>query len=414
MRNKKKLLTSLVAVLFVASAVYGGTGSNITGQQQTLNTITTAVPFLSIAPDSRGGGMGDCGAASSPDANSMNYDAAKYAFIDKKIGFSMSYTPWLRRLVNDINLAYLSGYKKIGKDQCVAAALRYFSLGDITFTDINGNTIGQFRPNEFSLDVAYARKLADHLSGGLALRYIYSNLTSGQTVGGARTNAGQSAAADLSVYYHGDEFKMGSKKGMYNFGVNISNIGAKISYSETGVRDFIPTNLRIGNSLTIKLDDYNSIAFMLDINKLLVPSPPIYARDSTGSPIIGHDGTLTIAYGKKSNVGTVQGMIQSFYDAPKGFKEELSEYMWAPGMEYWYDNLFAFRLGYFHESPYKGNRQFFTIGAGLRYQVFGIDFAYLIPTVQQNPLANTLRFTLHFNFDAFKSQSSSPKDKPTE
>jgi hypothetical protein len=350
--------------------------------------------------------MGDCGAASTPDVNSMHWNAAKYSFLDKKFGFALNYTPWLRRLVPDINFSYLSGYYKFKKDQTLAASLRYFSLGDITFTDINGNTVGQFRPNEFALDVAYSRKLSERFSMALALRYIYSNLTSNVNVGGANTKAGQAGAADISAYYQNPDLTLGGKKVTYAFGLNISNIGNKISYSETGVKDFLPTNLKIGNNLTFKLDEYNSIAIMVDLNKLLVPSPPEFARDSTGSPILAPDGTYQIAYGKKSNVGVIPGIVQSFGDAPGGFKEEMAEIMWSTGLEYWYDNLFSFRAGYFHESPSKGNRQYFNIGAGLRYNVFGIDFAYLIPTVQQNPLQNTLRFTLLFNFAGVKNAST--------
>ncbi|MCC6252164.1 MAG: type IX secretion system outer membrane channel protein PorV [Bacteroidia bacterium] len=379
--------------------------SSLTGQEVSLNTITTSVPFLSIGPDSRAGGMGDCGVASSPDVNSMHWNAAKYAFIEKKTGFALNYTPWLRRLVPDINFSYLSGYYKLDKNQAIAGSLRYFSLGDITFTDVNGQTIGQFRPNEFSVDLGYARKLSSRFSTSLALRYVYSNLTSGINVAGANTKPGQAVAADIGAYYQNNDITLGGKKTIYSFGLNISNVGSKISYSETAVRDFIPQNLKIGNSITFELDDYNKICFMVDFNKLLVPTPPRIARDSTGSPIYGADGNLVLSSGKPSNVGPIAGVVQSFYDAPDGIAEELREVMWAAGMEYWYDNLFALRTGYFHEAPSKGNRQYFNIGAGLRYNVFGIDFAYLIPTVTQNPLQNTLRFTLTFNFDAISSGS---------
>ena len=401
----------LFAMLSIATQIKAQTATTLTGQEVRLNTITTSVPFLSIGPDSRAGGMGDCGAASSPDVNSMHWNASKYAFMDRKFGFALNYTPWLRRLVPDINFSYLAGYYKLDKTQAIAGALRYFSLGDIAFTDVNGNPIGQFRPNEFSLDFAYSRKLSDKFSTALTLKYIYSNLTSNINVAGANTKPGQAVAADISAFYKSDEFKLGTKKGFYNFGLNISNVGSKISYSESAVRDFIPQNLRIGNNLTIELDDYNKISMMVDFNKLLVPTPPDIARDSvTGAPVIGADGNYVLRAGKTTNVGTMQGMVQSFYDAPDGLAEEFREVMWAFGFEYWYDNLFAFRTGYFHEAASKGNRQYFNIGAGLRYNVFGIDFAYLIPTVQQNPLQNTLRFTLTFNFDA--SQGGGVKSAP--
>ena len=401
----------LFAVILSAHQTKAQTATTLTGQEVRLNTITTSVPFLSIGPDSRAGGMGDCGAASTPDVNSMHWNAAKYAFIEKKTGFALNYTPWLRRLVPDINFSYLSAYHKLDKNQAIAGSLRYFSLGDITFTDINGTTIGQFRPNEFALDFAYSRKLSDKFSTALTLKYIFSNLTSNINVAGANTKPGQAVAADVSAFYKSDELKLGSKKGFYNFGLNISNVGSKISYSESAVRDFIPQNLRIGNNLTIFLDDYNKISMMVDLNKLLVPTPPDIAKDSvTGAPVIGADGNAVLRSGKTTDVGTMQGMIQSFYDAPDGFNEELREVMWAFGLEYWYDNLFAFRTGYFHEAASKGNRQYFNIGAGLRYNVFGIDFAYLIPTVQQNPLQNTLRFTLTFNFE---SSQGGAKESPS-
>jgi hypothetical protein len=363
---------------------------------QTLNTITTAVPFLIIAPDTRAGALGDAGVASTPDANSLHWNPAKYAFIKKDMGFAVSYSPWLRALVNDINLAYLTGYKKFGKDQAIAASLLYFSLGNITFTDIIGTTIGNYKPNEFAVDVCYSRKLSDVLSGGVSMRYIHSNLTGGFFVGGAQSHPGNSVATDVSAFYQ-KTFDMGKKlPATLGVGINISNIGAKISYTETTVRDFIPTNLRIGPSLKLDLDDYNSLEFMFDLNKLLVPTPPIYSTDSTGTHIIA---------GKDPNVGIVTGMFQSFSDAPGGFKEEMKEITFSLGTEYWYDKQFAIRAGFFYEDKTKGNRKYFTLGAGLKYNVFALDFAYLVPIEQHNPLENTLRFTLLFDFDAFKVQN---------
>ncbi|UPT66144.1 MAG: type IX secretion system outer membrane channel protein PorV [Sphingobacteriales bacterium JAD_PAG50586_3] len=372
-----------------------------------INTVTTAVPFLMISPDARSGALGDAGAALSPDANSIHWNMAKLAFVKKKAGFSVSYTPWLRALVPDINLAYLSFYNKLKGDQAISASLRYFSLGDITFTDIVGNTIGQFKPNEFALDLGYARKFSDRWSGGLALRYIYSNLTGGISLyDGQGTKAGQSVAADISVYYRNDELEVGGKDAEYSTGITFSNIGAKISYTESGRRDFIPINLRWGNQFKINLDDYNSLAFLVDFNKLMVPTPPIYAvDDSTGQPIKDQNDNFVIAKGQDPNRGLVNGMFTSFADAPGGFREELKEINYSIGIEYWYDNQFAVRAGYFHEPRTKGNRQYFTLGAGLRYSVFGLDFAYLIATQQRNPLENTLRFTLHFDFDSFKAQN---------
>jgi hypothetical protein len=358
-----------------------------------LNTITTAVPFLMIAPDARAGGLGDAGVSSTPDANSLHWNPAKYAFIDKDMGVAVSYSPWLRALVNDINLAYLSGYKKIGNDQAIAASLLFFSMGSITFTDNVGNSLGDYKPSEYAIDLCYSRKFSKVISGGVSLRYIHSNLTSGQFVGGSESHAGNSVATDVSAYYQ-KGLELGRTPAKLGIGLNISNIGAKISYTETTIRDFIPINMRFGPTLTINLDEYNSLAIMIDVNKLLVPTPPVY--DSTG---------ITILAGKDPNVGIVSGIFQSFYDAPGKYKEEIREFTFSPGVEYWYDKQFAVRAGYFYEDKSKGNRKYFTVGAGLKYNVFGLDFAYLIPVEQRNPLENTLRFTLLFDFDAFKEQN---------
>lgn len=401
---KKKLILVLITVVYTLGI--SGQSSQI-GQDAEQRVITTAVPFLMIGPDARSGGMGELGAATTPDANSMHWNPAKYAFIKKDMGFGVSYSPWLRKLVNDINLAYLPFYKRIDDKSTVAVSLKYFSLGDITFTDITGERIGDYRPNEFSVDGAYARKFSDHISGAVAARFIYSNLTQGQFVQGQATKAGTSIAADVALYYTKELNVNGLDNAFLDFGLNISNIGAKISYSnDDKTKDFIPTNFRIGPSFTMDLDEYNRISINFDLNKLLVPTPPIYASDSSGLPIYDESGNRVIAKGKDPNVSVVQGMMQSWYDAPDGFSEELKEWIWVFGAEYWYDRQFAIRAGYFHESKMKGNRKFFTLGAGLRYNVFGLDFSYLIPTDQQNPLQNTLRFTLTFNFDGIKSSTT--------
>jgi hypothetical protein len=369
--------------------------------QQSQNTITTAVPFLMIGPDARSGGMGEVGAATAPDASSQHWNPAKYPFADKDMSIGISYSPWLRKLVNDINLAYLNFYKKIGDKQAVHASLTYFSLGDITFTDISGEVIGNYKPNEFAIDAGYSRKFSEKFSGSVVGRFIYSNLTQGQFVQGVSTKPGTSIAADVALYYKTDLSISGLAGSDLAFGLDISNIGAKISYSDDDqAKDFIPTNMRLGGSLGIDIDDYNSFRFSMDVNKLLVPTPPIYKVDTTGQPIIGPDGKPEIEAGMDPDVSVVTGMIQSFYDAPGGFSEEMKEFIWVVGVEYWYDKQFGVRAGYFHESKMKGNRQFFTLGLGLRYNVFGLDFSYLIPTQQNNPLANTLRFTLTFNFGA--------------
>jgi len=400
----------LIILLVITSVIYlqSQTYDEVAGQEGS-RVITTAVPFLIIAPDARSGGMGEVGVASDPDANSMHWNPAKYAFIDKKFGFAISYSPWLRSLVNDINLAYLSGFYKIDDRQTVAASLLYFSLGDITFTDEFGGDLGTYNPNEFSVDATYSRKFSEVISGAVAARFIYSNLTQGQFVQGAETNAGTSIAADAAVYYRKD-VDLGNMGSEVTWGINISNIGSKISYSKTAIKkDFIPTNFRIGAGLKMNFDDYNSLAVLLDFNKLLVPTPPIYARDSSGQPIYDDENNPVISKGKDPNVSPVQGIIRSWYDAPYGFSEEMREWAIAFGMEYWYAKQFALRTGFFYEDQTKGNRKFFTVGAGLRYSVFGLDLSYLIPLEQQHPLENTLRFTLHFNFDPAKESSQPPK-----
>ena len=387
-----KVISTFIALAFSFNAI---SQQNVSGSDEigrnNLNTITTAVPFLLISPDSRAGGMGDVGVATSPDANSLHWNPAKYSFIDQEVGFAVSYVPWLRNLVPDINLSYISGYKKLNKNEVVAMELRYFTLGDITFTDVIGNNLGQYKPSEFALGSSYSRKLSDQFSLAISARYIYSNLTGGQSAGGIATNAGQSIAADVAGYYVKD-IRIAKKDMELAFGANISNIGNKISYTETSTRDFIPINLRLGTALNADLDDYNKISFAFDLNKLLVPTPPIY-NDSINDQI---------DYGKDPNVSVVSGIFQSFGDAPGGFNEEMREINFSVGTEYWYDNQFAIRAGYFNEHNTKGGRKFFTFGSGVKYNVFALDFSYLINASRaingNNPLANTMRFTLTFDF----------------
>lgn len=398
MKNKS---TKTVGIIFLLFCAFTGKSQaqisrNQLGGGDTINTITTAVPFLLISPDARAGGMGDAGVATSADANSIHWNPSKLAFADKKMGLAMSYVPWLRALnITDISLSYLTGYYKIDKTQTIAASMRYFSLGSIQFTDANGQNTTKGNPNEFALDVAYARKLSDKFSAGMALRYINSSLATKQIVGGADVKAGQAVAADVSGSYVNPDIKFGEKKGKLAVGLNVSNIGSKISYTSTAVKNFIPINLRLGSAVTLNMDEFNSLTFTLDMNKLLVPTPPRYS----GNP-------PTITAGKDPNVGIVAGMTQSFSDAPLGGKEEFKEIIFCGGFEYWYEKLFAFRMGYFYEDPTKGNRRYLTVGAGFRYNVFGVDFSYLA-TQQYNPLKNTLRFTLLFDLGAFKSQNNS-------
>ncbi len=392
---KQKILLFLVAA--VISLNINAQGIEKNGQQ--LNVVTTAVPLLMIGPDARAGGMGDGGVASSADANSMHWNAAKYARIEDDMGFALSYTPWLRNLVNDINLAYVSFYKRINTMSTFATTLRYFSLGEITFTDNTGQSLGTYKPNEFALDATYSRILTDKLSLAVSGRFIYSDLTQGQFVQGVATKAGTSVAADISMYWEDDVDWFSSIDATFAWGINISNIGSKISYSGSNIeKDFIPTNFRIGPRLTLDLDDYNSISFQVDINKLLVPTPPIYFPDSTNA-----DGTLVIDKGMNPDVSPLTGIIQSWYDAPGGFSEEMREFSFSFGAEYWYTDVLALRGGFYYEDLTKGNRKYATLGVGLRYNVFGLDFSYLIPVTQdQNPLQNTLRFSLLFDLGGKK------------
>lgn len=394
----KRTLIVIISIVFALPSVsYSQNMGQILGQEDRINTITTAVPFLMIAPDSRAGSMGDVGVASTPDANSQHWNPAKYAFMDDDMGISLSYSPWLRNLVDDINLSYLAGYYRLDNMQTLSMSLRYFSLGEITFTNRVGENIGQYRPSEFAIDAAYSRLFSDKWSGAVGLRYINSNLTSGQYVGGAETQVGQSVAADVAVYYQ-DDVSVGDRNGLLAFGMNISNIGSKISYSETLERDFIPINMRIGGALTTELDRYNTISVMLDFNKLLVPTPPIYERDTA-------TGQYRIVQGQDPDRGVVAGMLGSFSDAPGGLEEEIREVTASVGLEYWYDQQFAIRAGYFHEHETKGNRKYFTLGVGFKYNVFGIDFSYLVPVEQRNPMENTLRFSMLFDFEAFADQT---------
>ncbi|MGC8802638.1 MAG: type IX secretion system outer membrane channel protein PorV [Bacteroidales bacterium] len=370
-------------------------GNPTLGQEysKSYNVIQTPVPFLNIAPDSRAGAMGDLGAATSPDLNSLHWNPAKYAFLDDNAGVSTTYSPWLKNLAPDIKLLYLTGFKRVDKQQTVAFGLRYFTLGSITFTDENNQFISKQNPNEFTLDASYARLFSEKMSGGITFRYIVSDLAKGSTVSGQAVKAGTSFAADISMYYR-TPIKFNNNDGEWALGVNISNIGTKISYTEGERKDFIPTNLRIGTSVKVNLDNFNSVMVGLDLNKLLVPTPPIYKVDSTGNFVVDANGNRIIEKGMDPNVSVGQGIIQSFYDAPGGFSEELKEIMLSIGAEYWYMNQFAIRAGYFNEAAMKGNRKYASVGVGLRLTLITLDFSYLIPRGgRSNPLANTVRIT---------------------
>ena len=366
-----------------------------TGQdrENQYNVITTAVSFLTITPDSRSGAMGDAGVATSTDAWSQHSNASKYALADEDMGVGLSYTPWLSNLgIKDINLIYLAGYKKLpSKKEAIGASLCYFSLGDIPAYDENGNPQGYtISPQEYSFDLSYSRYLADNFVMGMTGRFIYSNLTGGAV---ENRHAGKALAVDVSGTYF-KKLKV-IMPGLLTLGFNLSNMGSKISYSEDN-KDFIPANMKLGAGYTMQIDQYNKVGVYVDFNKLLVPTPPIYEKDTTGKDVL-------IA-GKDDDVSVPQGIFQSFYDAPGGFKEEMKEYTLSIGAEYWYNEQFAIRAGYFNEAETKGDRKYFTAGAGLRLNVFGLDFSYLIPVNGKNsPLANTFRFSLIFNFDGAKS-----------
>ena len=353
--------------------------------KEIVNIIPTCVPFLGIAPDSRAGGMGTAGVATSADIYSQYWNPAKYAFIDKKFGLGLAFTPWLRQLISDINLYNLTGVFRLDEMQVISASIRYFSIGEITYRQSYDDPGYQVSPNEFCIDAAYNRKLSDHLSGSVAFRYIRSDLNQGmQNYGDLQP--GNSFAADLAFYYKTDT-KLFGQESQISAGINISNIGSKISYNGVDT-EFIPTNLRLGLAYLTEMDAHNSITLTIDANKLLVPTPGI--PDNTQSAEEYRN--------KYNNMGTLKGMWQSFSDAPGGFKEEMQEIMLSVGAEYWYVNQFSIRAGYFHEHKRKGNRKHFTAGIGLKFNMLTLDASYIIAVNNQNPLANTIRISLGMDF----------------
>lgn len=356
------------------------------------NAIITAVPFLRIVPDARSAAMGDAGIAISADPNAMHFNASKLAFIESDHGLAASYSPWLRSLgLQDVYLAYLSGFKRIGDNQTLGASLRYFSLGDLQFTDINGNSLGQGKPNEFEVSFAYARKLSEYFSAGLTGKFIYSNLAGGQQIDNIDIVPATAGAVDITFTYQ-KPINI-AQKSILRIGAAITNIGSKISYTKSEFKDFMPGNLGIGAALDMNFDDYNQLTFTMDINKLLVPTP--ISDNDTVNYDANHNN-----YPDFREKPLFEGIIESFSDAPGGFSEEMREISFSWGAEYWYNKQFAFRAGYYYEHPTKGNRQFLTAGLGLRYNVFGLNVSYLVPTSnQRSPLDNTLRFSVIFNFD---------------
>lgn len=406
---KKKVLVVICAVgtraLFGQQTLSSG---ELGGQTVTLNPITTAVPFLMISPDSRAGAMGDVGAATDPDVNSIHWNGSKLAFTEKKFGAGFTVTPWLKRLVPDINMYYLTGYGKLNDRQTAGASLRYFTLGDIQLTDAIGNNTGTFKPNEFAIDLAFSQKLSANFALGVATRFVNSGI-SRVYFQGSSGNAASTFAVDLSAFYRSNKFKISDKNAVLQLGGAITNLGAKIKYSND--QNFIPTNLRLGAGLKTDIDEYNSFGVYADFNKLLVPTPPITVKDSVGRTVIDPTtGRPAIKSGKDPNVDPVTGVFRSFNDAPGGFSEEMKEWIWSAGVEYDYNKIFAVRAGYFHEALSKGARQFFTVGMGLRLKVITIDGSFLVPTRLQNPLQNTFRFSLSFYFDGLNEEQSPPSN----
>jgi hypothetical protein len=383
----KNLGLSGLLLLAGMSATEAVAQTNLNGS----SFVTTAVPFLRISPDARAGAMGDAGIATSADPNAQYWNVAKMPFTDKTYGISATYTPWLKDLVPDIFLAYISGYGKFGDDQeqAVSASMRYFSLGNINYTDIMGNGIGTGMPREYSFDLGYSRRLSENLSAGLTMRYIRSAIASGvsYTTTGGDYKPGNAFGADLGMFYTKTTEKEEYHANTFNFGAVLSNIGSKITYNGTR-RDFIPMNLGVGAAYTMQFDAFNKITFALDLNKLLVPA--------------------LVPTGNDTNISVPSGIIKSFSTG-----DQLAQINAALGAEYWYQNTFAVRAGYFYEDKNNGDRQFFTTGIGIRYNVFQLNASYLVPQgsgVTRNPLSNTLRFTLMFEFD--KLESSSSNDEP--
>lgn len=366
-------------------------------KQNMFNPVNFGVTSLAIAPDARAGAMGDVGVATEADANSQYWNPAKYPFNIARAGVSASYTPWLRKLVNDINLANLAGFYRIGDYSALSASLRYFSLGEVFLSE--DEDAMSISPYEFSFDLGYSRMLSECFSMGVALRFIYSDITYDYT---AESSAGKAFAADIAMYRNG-YFMMGNRECSLAWGLNINNIGSKISYGGDDNAEFIPTNLRLGINLTIPFNDYNRFSISADANKLLVPT---YPKQKEGESEEEYTDRVQREY---YDVSPISGIFKSFGDAPNGFKEEMQEIQWSLGMEYTYNDRFSLRAGYHHETANKGNRKYFTAGAGFHMSIFTIDAAYVFSTSQSNPLDQTMRFTLGFDLDGIKDMFSTKR-----
>jgi hypothetical protein len=381
--TKLNRITLLLAVLLSVTAAKGQ------DKRSFFNPINTSVTSLTIAPDARGGSMGDIGAATEADVYSQYWNPAKYPFNVARAGVGISYTPWLRKIVSDINLANVTGFYRIGDYSAVSASLRYFSLGEVYLSDMEDMTI---KPYEMAIDVGYSRMLSQCFSMGVNLRFIFSDIKYDYT---SESSPGKAFAADIAMYRLG-YFMMGNRECSFGWGINISNIGSKISFGGSDYAEFIPTNLRLGLNLTVPFNEYNKFSIAVDANKLLVPSWP---RDENGDPVPDNSDE---AFKNYYDVSPIVGIFKSFGDAPGGFKEEMEEISWSLGCEYTYNDRFMLRAGYHHESENKGNRKYFTVGAGFHMSVFTIDAAYLFSTAQTNPLDQTMRFSLAFDLDGMR------------
>lgn len=384
----KNLLRKVLLVNAFAIATFSLTA------QDNINPILTAVPSLSIAPDARGGGMGDAGVATAPDVYSQHWNPAKYAFSPSKAGFGISYTPWLRKIINDIALVYGVGYYKLGNEnnQALSASVRYFSVGDVRVATEESGFNGQvLSPHELAIDLGYSRKLTETFSGSVTVRYIRSDYSGADE----ETSPGNAWAADIAGYNE-SYINIGQSESLLSFGFNISNIGTKIATTGGSRDQFLPTNMRLGASLMYPLNDVSTLSFSADINKLLVPTPPVKKDDET-------DVDFQKRIQDYKDISSISGIFKSFGDAPGGFSEEMKEIMWSLGAEYDYDNKFRIRTGYFHENKMKGNRQYLSFGAGFKLTAFQLDVAYMLATAQQNPLDQTLRFSLAFDIEGMKN-----------
>lgn len=381
---------ALLALLLCFMAVVG----RAQDKKDMFNPVNASVTSQTIAPDARAAGMGDVGAATEADVNSQYWNPAKYPFAISRAGVSLNYTPWLRELVSDMDLAYLAGYYRIGDYSAISGSLRYFSLGEVFMTsDISATDNAMtINPYEMSVDVAYSMMLSEKFSWAAALRFIYSDLTYDYT---DDTSPGSAFAADVALYYQ-DYLNLGDRECQVGLGMNVSNIGSKITFGGDDNSEFIPTNLRLGASLMIPIDDFNRFTLAADANKLLVPT---YPKQEEGESTEAYQQRVQKDY---YDISSISGIVKSFGDAPNGFKEELQEIQWSVGAEYWYNDKFTLRAGYHHEAENKGNRKYFTFGAGFRMSVFSLDAGYVIATAKSNPLDQTLRFTLSFDMDGIK------------